>query len=246
MTSKPKARADQLLVQRGLVPSRERARSCIMAGKVFCGQRRVDKAGEQLPLDAALYVRGAEHPFVSRGGIKLQGALDALGLDPADAVAADIGASTGGFTDCLLQRGASRVYAVDVGYGQLHDRLRLDPRVRVMERTNARYLRQDDLGEPVDLVVIDVSFIGLSKILPAAISLLRPGGDILALIKPQFEVGRAAVGKRGVVTDSAARATAIRGVEERAVALGLEVIGHADSVIRGPQGNREHFLWLRK
>jgi 23S rRNA (cytidine1920-2'-O)/16S rRNA (cytidine1409-2'-O)-methyltransferase len=239
-------RADVLLVERGLTPSRERARALVLAGKVFSGQRRVDKAGEQLALDADLSVKGEDHPYVSRGGVKLAGALDAFGLKPDSMVAADFGASTGGFTDCLLLRGARRVYAIDVGYGQLHDRLRRDPRVVVMERTNARHLQPDALPEPMDWVVIDASFIGLGKLLPAADAVLRSGGEIVALIKPQFEVGRAAVGKGGVVRDEQARSEAIAKVIDEARELGLTSLGEADAVIAGPEGNREHFVWLRK
>lgn len=241
-----KARADLLLVQRGLITSRERARALILAGKVFSGARRVEKAGEQLSIDAPLEVRGGDHPYVSRGGVKLEGALDAFDFDPAGLVVADIGASTGGFTDCLLQRGAHKVFAVDVGYGQLHEKLRRDPRVVVMERTNARYLKPEDLSALIDLVVVDVSFIGLDKLLAQITSLLSSRGDILALVKPQFEVERQAVGKGGVVRDYETRAAAIQKVEEFAFALGLEVLGHADAVIKGPKGNQEHFIWMRK
>ncbi|MBN1655365.1 MAG: TlyA family RNA methyltransferase [Deltaproteobacteria bacterium] len=241
-----KARVDLLLVQRGLITSRERARSIILAGKVFSGARRVDKAGEQLSLDAPLEVRGGDHPYVSRGGVKLQGALEAFGYDPKGFVAIDVGASTGGFADCLLQRGARKVYTVDVGYGQLHDKLRRDHRVVVMERTNARYLKPEELPETIDLAVVDVSFIGLEKILGPVASLLRRGGDLLALVKPQFEVSRKAVGKGGVVRDQKERAAAIRRVEELAVGSGLSVLGHSDAVIKGPKGNQEHFIWLRK
>jgi 23S rRNA (cytidine1920-2'-O)/16S rRNA (cytidine1409-2'-O)-methyltransferase len=237
-------RADVLLVSRALAPSRERARALILAGKVFHGDRRVDKAGEQLAADAPLSVKGQEHPYVSRGGVKLAGALDAFGLDPTGIVAADFGASTGGFSDCLLMRGAKRVYAIDVGWGQLHERLRQDPRVVVMERTNARHLAAGVLPEPIDWVVIDASFIGLAKLLPAAKQLLRAGGVVVALIKPQFEVGREAVGKRGVVRDRQARSAAIARAVEEAVTLGFEAIAQADCVIAGPQGNLEHFVWL--
>jgi 23S rRNA (cytidine1920-2'-O)/16S rRNA (cytidine1409-2'-O)-methyltransferase len=241
-----KARVDLLLVERALVPSRERARALILAGKVFSGTRRIDKAGDTLPADAPLEVRGEDHPYVSRGGVKLAGALDAFGLDPAGVVAADFGASTGGFTDCLLSRGATRVYAIDVGYGQLHDKLRRDPRVVVMERKNARHLVQGDLPEAMDLIVIDASFIGLNKLLPAAASLLRDAGEVVALVKPQFEVGRAAVGKGGVVRDPAARADAIARVLTDAQALGFVCVSQADAVITGPEGNQEHFVRLRK
>jgi 23S rRNA (cytidine1920-2'-O)/16S rRNA (cytidine1409-2'-O)-methyltransferase len=240
-----KQRADLLLVELGLAQSRERARALILAGQVFAGDRRVDKAGELLPAGAQLRVRGEDHPFASRGGVKLVGALDAFALDPTGVVAADFGASTGGFTDCLLQRGAARVYAIDVGYGQLHDKLRRDPRVVVMERVDARHLERDALPEPMDWIVIDASFIGLGKLLPAARALLRPAGDLIALIKPQFEVGRSSVGKGGVVRDPAARSGAIARVIEHAATLGFERRGQADSVLAGPDGNLEHFVWLR-
>jgi 23S rRNA (cytidine1920-2'-O)/16S rRNA (cytidine1409-2'-O)-methyltransferase len=239
-------RADLLLVTRALAPSRERARALILAGKVFSGARRIDKAGEQLASDAPLSVKGQEHPYVSRGGVKLAGALEAFALTPVGIVAADFGASTGGFTDCLLMRGAARVYAIDVGYGQLHERLRQDPRVVNMERTNARHLLAGALPELLDWVVIDASFIGLTKLLPAASALLRAGGLVVALIKPQFEVGPEAVGKRGVVRDQAARHSAIVRAVEDAIALGFEAIAQADCVIAGPQGNLEHFVWLTK
>ena len=239
-------RADVLLVERALAPSRERARALILAGKVFSGDRRIDKAGDQVALDAPLSVKGQEHPYVSRGGVKLAGALDAFALTPEGVVAADFGASTGGFTDCLLMRGAQRVYAIDVGWGQLHERMRQDPRVVVMERTNARHLEAGALPEPLDWVVIDASFIGLGKLLPAAHALLRPGGQVVALIKPQFEVGKQAVGKRGVVRDAQVRAEAIERTVREAVGLGFEARGQADCVIAGPQGNLEHFVWLHR
>ena len=240
-----KKRLDVLLVERGLAPSRERARALVLAGVVFSGERRIDKAGDVLDEAAPLEVRGADHPYVSRGGVKLEGALDALGVDPRGLVCADFGASTGGFTDCLLTRGAGRVHAVDVGWGQLHPRLRSDPRVVVRERTNARHLRPEDLGEPVDLVVIDASFIGLGKLLPAARGVLRPGGEIVAMVKPQFEVGRREL-RKGVVRDPAARTAAIDKVEAEARALGLEVLGRCDSTRAGPEGNVEAFLRLRR
>jgi 23S rRNA (cytidine1920-2'-O)/16S rRNA (cytidine1409-2'-O)-methyltransferase len=241
-----KKRADLLLVESGLAGSRERARALILAGKVFAGTRRIDKAGDLLPADSALRVQGADHPYVSRGGVKLAGALQAFGLSPAQCVIADFGASTGGFTDCVLAQGASRVYAIDVGYGQLHERLRRDPRVVVMERTNARHLQTDSLPEAMDWVVIDASFIGLAKLLPAAHALLRLGGEVVALIKPQFEVGRAGVGKGGVVRDEHARAEAIASTIAHAEQLGFARMGQADAVIAGPEGNLEHFVWLRK
>lgn len=247
MVRVPRARADVLLVSRGLCSSRERARALILAGQVFSGDRRVDKAGESLAQDAPLDVRGQDMPFVSRGGVKLQGALSAFGLSPEGVVVADFGASTGGFTDCLLQAGARRVYAIDVGYGQLHLRLRNDPRVVVMERTNARHLQAADIPETVDWVVIDASFIGLEKLLPAAQHILRPGGQIVALVKPQFQVGRQVAQRTaGVVRDPVLRANAIDQVGRAAAELGFNERGRADASIRGPKGNLEAFLWLQK
>lgn len=241
-----KKRADVLLVERELAPSRARASALILAGKVFSQERRIDKAGEQLVTDAPLSVRSPDHGYVSRGGVKLAGALDAFALVPEGVVAGDFGASTGGFTDCLLTRGATRVYAIDVGYGQLHERLRQDPRVIVMERTNARHLVAGALPEPLDWIVIDASFIGLGKLLPAAHALLRPGGQVVALIKPQFEVGKAAIGKRGVVRDEQARSAAIARTLEESAQLGFEKRAQADAVIAGPEGNLEHFVWLHR
>ncbi|MEM9195490.1 MAG: TlyA family RNA methyltransferase [Myxococcota bacterium] len=240
-----KQRVDKLLSERGIAPSRERARALILAGRVFSGERRVEKAGEQLPENAPLEVRGTDLKYVSRGGLKLEGALDAFPIKVSGATVADFGASTGGFTDCVLQRGAEKVYAIDVGYGQLAMKLRNDPRVVVMERTNARHLREDDLEEKVDLIVIDASFIGLEKLLPAARALLRPAGDCVALVKPQFEVGRSNVGKGGVVRDPEVRARAIVDVRTAAEKLGFEVLGETDAPIKGPKGNHEALLWLR-
>ncbi|MCA9580755.1 MAG: TlyA family RNA methyltransferase [Myxococcales bacterium] len=241
-----KIRADLLLVSRGLVPSRERARALIMAGRVFTGDRRIDKPGESLPEETELSLRGDLHPYVSRGGVKLAGALDAFAHDPRGEVFADFGASTGGFTDCLLQRGAERGYAIDVGYGQLHERLRADPRVINMERTNARHLTESSLSEPVDLVVVDASFIGLEKLLPAVYAVLRDGGRVVALVKPQFQVGKGALGKGGVVRDQEKRVQAIDDVAAAAQALGLREIQRTDSSITGPKGNLEAFLYLQK
>lgn len=206
----------------------------------------MEKSGELLDLEAPLEVREPDHPFVSRGGVKLAGALDAFGYDPSDLVAGDFGASTGGFTDCLLQRGASRVFAIDVGYGQLHNRLRQDGRVVVMERTNARHLKKGDLPVSLDLVVIDASFIGLEKLLPAAHALLKEGGDVIALVKPQFQVGQENVGKGGVVRDPALRQLAVAQILSHATELGFELVDRAESVITGPKGNRETFIWLRR
>ena len=239
-------RIDRLLVERGLVASRERARRLVMAGAVLVADRPVTKPGAEVPDDAEVRLRGADSPFVSRGGEKLAGALDAFQLDVRDRVAIDVGASTGGFTDCLLQRAARRVIAVDVGYGQLAWKLRQDPRVVVLERTNARALTPDMLPEQPDLAVVDVSFISLATVLPAVAAVVTPGGAIVALVKPQFEVGRSRVGKGGVVRDDAARADAVAAVRAAAEALGLTVRGEAESVLPGPKGNREVFLWLAR
>lgn len=250
MSAPKKQRVDQLLVERGLATSRERARALVLAGKVYVGERRVEKAGDLLPLDVALALRGEDLRYVSRGGVKLEGALDALGIDPSGLVCADFGASTGGFTDCLLQRGAARVYAIDVGYGQLHEKLARDARVVVLDRTNARHLDAGSLPEPIDLVVIDASFIGMEKLLPAARAVLRAplegraGGRLLAMIKPQFEVGAENL-RKGVVRDPAVREAAITRVTGAARAMGFEVEAVRDSVLPGPDGNLEAFLWAR-
>lgn len=235
-----------MLTERALAPSRAKAQALIMAGCVYSETRRIDKAGEMLPADAPLAVRGQDHSYVSRGGVKLAGALEAFGFSPDGVVAADFGASTGGFTDCLLQRGATRVYAIDVGYGQLHDKLRSDPRVISLERTNARHLTPTSLAELVDLVVIDASFIGLEKLLPAAHHVLKPNGEVIALVKPQFEVGKSNLGSKGVVRNPAIRNDAIERVKTGATELGFDVLATADCVIHGPEGNLEAFLHLRR
>ncbi len=243
--AKVKERLDKLLVRRGLAESREKAQALILAGEVYVDGKRVDKAGTRVPLEAQIEIRAKVLPYVSRGGIKLEHALKEFGLEVRELVCADLGASTGGFTDCLLQHGARKVYAIDVGRGQLHFRLRQDPRVVVMEGVNARYLRPQDLPEPVDLVTIDVSFISLTKILPAAQGLLKPGGFILALIKPQFEVGRGRVGRGGVVRDPALHQEVIEKIKTFAEERGLEVLGVTESPILGPAGNREFFVLMR-
>ena len=237
-------RIDRLLVERGLVPNRELARRLVMAGKVLVDDQPVTKPGTAVADDAALRLRTPASPYASRGGEKLAGALDAFGLDPSGLLALDVGASTGGFTDCLLRRGVCGVIAVDVGYGQLAWRLRQDPRVTVIERTNARHLEPRHLTAPAEIATVDVSFISLAKVLPAVVACLRPGASIVALVKPQFEVGRSRVGKGGVVRDEAARADAVAAVRAAAEALGLTVRGEAESVLAGPKGNREVFLWL--
>ena len=237
-----KERLDRLLVQRGLVDSRELAKRLILAGKVLVNGQLGGKPGQQVPADVDLVVKEPP-PYVGRGGLKLEAALDAFPVEVTGVVAADVGACTGGFTDCLLQRGASRVYAIDVGYGQLDWGLRQDPRVVVMERTNARYL--EALDELVDLVVADVSFISLKLILPAALLWLRPGGQMITLIKPQFEAGRRQVGKGGVVRDPAVHREVLEGVLGWAAAAGLGPQGLIRSPITGPAGNVEFLAWFR-
>jgi len=235
-----------LLLERDLVKSRPRARARIMAGEVFVEGVRVDKAGASTPVDAIIDLRGRDNPFVSRGGLKLEHALVALQIDVADVVALDVGASTGGFTDCLLERGAARVYAVDVGYGQLAWKLRQDPRVINLERTNIRKLARDAIAEPINFVVADCSFISLTKVLPPVLPFLSEEAQLVVLVKPQFEVGRGMVGKGGVVRDAALRLSAIESVGEFCRQLGLEVVGGVDSNTPGPKGNVEHLLWLRR
>ena len=240
-----KERVDVLLVERGLAESRTKAQALVLAGQVLVGEQRVDKPGTLVPVEAELRLKGEVLPYVSRGGLKLKGALDHFGLTPRvrGARAADIGASTGGFTDCLLQEGALYVHAIDVGYGQLHEKLRTDPRVRSRERVNARYLSAEALPEPVDVMVVDVSFISLKQVLPAMVPFLKPGGFLLALVKPQFEVGKEKVGKGGVVRDAEARQEAIASVTEAATTLGLVPRGVMDSTVPGPAGNVEALLW---
>ena len=240
-----KERADRLLVDRGLVSSRERARALIMAGEVVIGDHKVDKPGQLV--DVSLEIRIKEDiPFVSRGGLKLQKALDHFAIDVTGLVAIDVGASTGGFTDCLLQRGAARVFAVDVGYGQLAWKLRQDDRVISLEKTNIRYLEPEQLTELPDIAVIDASFISLDKVLPNTVRLVKPRGSVVALIKPQFEVGRGEVGKGGVVRDPEKHTAVIESVCALAESMHLEVLGVTESPITGPKGNREFLLFLRK
>jgi len=241
-----KRRLDTLLAERGLFETRSRAAAAVLAGEVRLGGEgaRADKPGQLVADDVDVAV--AEAPaFVSRGGIKLANALDAFGLDPAGRRALDVGASTGGFTDCLLQRGAEAVIALDVAYGELHWKLRQDPRVTVVERTNARSILAGDLPWAPDLVVVDVSFISLSKVLPAVLDAAAPGFDCLALVKPQFEVGRALVGKGGVVRSPDDRRAALAAVGDFARGeLGLSLLGFASSGLPGPAGNRESFAWI--
>jgi len=241
-----RVRADKLLVERGLVSSRERARRLIMAGEVWADRQRVHRPDAPLVEESELEIRGADIPFVSRGGLKLDGALANWNIDVRGLVGADIGASTGGFTDCLLQRGARRVFAIDVGYGQLAWKLRHDPRVELFERTNIRRFDPTRLAEPADLVVIDVSFISLRLVLPVALELLRPEAIMLPLVKPQFEVGKEEVGKGGVVRDPTQQRLAVDAVRGCGVALGLTFRGEYPSPIRGPKGNQEFFLYFTR
>jgi len=235
---------DTLLLLRGLAPTREKARAIIAAGLVLVNGRMADKAGVLFAEEISIEVRGTETPYVSRGGLKLAAGLDAFAIDPAGLVCADIGASTGGFTDCLLQRGAARVYAVDVGYGQLAWKLRQDPRVVVMERTNARNLTAGDIPEPLDLAVIDASFISLRLLLPPLLVFFPGPARIIALIKPQFEVGRGEVGKGGVVRDALLHQEVIEKIRGTANALGLRTVGLCPSPVLGAKGNREFLLHL--
>jgi 23S rRNA (cytidine1920-2'-O)/16S rRNA (cytidine1409-2'-O)-methyltransferase len=241
-----KERLDVLLVEQGLAPTRARAQALILAGQVVVDDQRVDKPGTRVSAEAALRLKGEPMPYVSRGGLKLEAALRHFQLDVRGAVCADVGASTGGFTDCLLQAGAAKVFALDVGKGQLHQRLREDARVVSREGVNARFLSGAHLPEPVGVLVVDVSFISLTQVLPAAVPFLAPGGVLVALVKPQFEAGREQVGKGGVVRDEAVRAEAVTRVRRAAESLGLLPLGALDSPVHGPAGNREVLLVARK
>ena len=238
-----KFRLDQLLVERGLADSRARAQALVMAGLVYSDTKRLDKAGQRLTADIDIIVKGRDHPWVSRGGVKLAHGLDHFGIDPEGLVCLDVGASTGGFTDVLLARRAARVFAVDVGRGQLDWRLRNDGRVVVLEGTNVRDLSPERVPEPIDLIVCDVAFIGLRTALPAAMALAVPGGRLIALIKPQFEVGKGRVGKKGVVRDPALHAEVCEGIRAWLDArTGWGVLGLAESPITGPEGNKEFLI----
>ena len=243
---KDKARLDRLLVDRGLAEDLSRAQALIMAGAVFTGERRLDKAGVMIALESPLEVRGRAHPWVSRGGVKLAHGLDHFDLDPCGVVALDVGASTGGFTDVLLTRGAARVYAVDVGCAQLAWKLRQDPRVVVLEGVNARHLDSQRIPEPVGLVVCDASFIGLATVLPAALALAAPEAHLIALIKPQFEAARGDVGDGGIVRDEAVRRAVCERVRGWLEGLpGWAVLGVTESPITGSQGNVEYLIAAR-
>ena len=246
MSKPPKMRIDQMLVERGLAESRTRAQALILAGKVFSGETKVAKAGQTYLADAPLEVRGRDHPWVSRGGIKLAHALDAFGLDPAGATAMDVGSSTGGFTDVLLSRGAVHVFAVDSGTNQLAWKLRQDPRVTVLEQTSARILTGAQIDRPCGWVVCDASFISLAKVLEVPLNLAAPRCDLVALIKPQFEVGRGEVGKGGVVRDPLLHARVCTEVQGWLEAQGWQVQGLTESPIKGPEGNVEFLIWAAR
>ena len=246
MTRREKIRLDALLVERGLAPTRSVAVGCILAGRVFSGERKLDKPGTALAPDAPLSLRELPR-YVSRGGIKLEGALAALGVVVAGKTWVDVGASTGGFTDCLLQHGAARIYAVDVGRGQLAEKLRQDPRVINRENENARHLTREAFPEPIDGAVVDASFIGLGKLLPALAAVLPPGGWLLAMIKPQFEAGRElSRTHRGVIKDPLLRARIIDDVRAEVAQAGFRLLGCCDSSLPGPKGNLEHFVFAER
>jgi len=241
-----KERLDKLLVEKGVVQSRERARALIMAGKVAVEGNRIDKPGTQINADAQLQIQEGDSSYVSRGGEKMEGALKVFGIDPKGMVVMDVGASTGGFTDCILQKGAKKVYAVDVGYGQLAWRLQKDPRVVNLERRNIRYLQREEVQEEIDLILIDTSFISIEKFLPHLLGFLKKEGAILSLVKPQFEVERGEVGKGGVVRDKALHEKVIERVSIFSRGLGLKVLGITESPLLGPKGNKEFFIYLKK
>ena len=243
-----KVRIDRLLVERKLTPSRERAQALILAGRVLVNGQKVEKAGAGVDSEAEIRLLGADLKYVSRGGLKLEAALGNWNVDVTGKVCMDVGASTGGFTDCLLQHEAARVFAVDTGYGQIDLRLRQDPRVRLLEKTNARYLKPQDIGEEVDVVVVDVSFISATLVLPAVIASTFPrpartGKQIIVLVKPQFEVGRERVGKGGIVRDQAAQAEAVEKVRATLLELGCGRTEMMESPILGAEGNREFLLY---
>ena len=241
-----KERFDKLLVEKGIVQSRERARALIMAGKAFVEGKRIDKPGTMIHADARLQLQGEDSLYVSRGGEKMEGALKAFGIDPKGMIVMDIGASTGGFTDCMLQKGAQKVYAVDVGYGQLAWKLQKDPRVVNLERRNVRYLKREEVQEETDLILIDTSFISIEKFLPHLLGFLKKGGSLLCLIKPQFEVGKGEVGKGGVVRNKALHEKVIDRISRFSQRLGLKVLGITESPLLGPKGNKEFFIYLKK
>jgi 23S rRNA (cytidine1920-2'-O)/16S rRNA (cytidine1409-2'-O)-methyltransferase len=239
-------RVDKLLADRGLAPSRERAQALILAGLVYTGTQRIQKPSESYPPDIPLEVRGEDHPYVSRGGVKLAGALDHFKLEVKDKICLDVGASTGGFTDCLLQRGAKKVYALDVGYGQLAWKLRQDPRVIVWERKNVKDLGSSEIPDSLELVVADVSFISLTQVVPVLMKILPPPFDLLALLKPQFEAGKGQVPKGGVIREESLRQRVVEEFIKKALSWGGELQGPVPSVLKGAEGNQEFFFLIRK
>ncbi len=241
-----KERLDLLLVEKGIIISREKAKACIMEGKVYVDGQKVDKAGEKVSSSANIEYRGEKLKYVSRGGLKLEKAMKTYNISLENKVCMDIGASTGGFTDCMLQNGASKVFSVDVGYGQFAWKLRTDERVVCMERTNIRYVTLEDIGEPLDFASIDVSFISLKKIMPATINLLKDDGKVVALIKPQFEAGREKVGKKGVVREISTHKEVVHDIIDFLVQQNLNVLGVSFSPIKGPEGNREYLVYFTK
>ena len=241
-----KERLDILLVEKGIITSRERAKACIMEGRVYVDGQKVDKAGEKVSENANIEYRGDTLKYVSRGGLKLEKAMKTYNISLEDKVCMDIGASTGGFTDCMLQNKASKVFSVDVGYGQFAWKLRTDERVVCMERTNIRYVTLEDIGEPLDFASIDVSFISLKKIMPATLNLLKDDGEVVALIKPQFEAGREKVGKKGVVREISTHKEVVFGIIDFLLQQDLNVLGVGYSPIKGPEGNREYLVYFSK
>ena len=241
-----KERLDILLVEKGIITSRERAKACIMEGRVYVDGQKVDKAGEKVSENANIEYRGDTLKYVSRGGLKLEKAMKTYNISLENKVCMDIGASTGGFTDCMLQNKASKVFSVDVGYGQFAWKLRTDERVVCMERTNIRYVTLEDIGEPLDFASIDVSFISLKKIMPATLNLLKDDGEVVALIKPQFEAGREKVGKKGVVREISTHKEVVFGIIDFLLQQDLNVLGVGYSPIKGPEGNREYLVYFSK
>lgn len=245
MSSK-KERLDILLVEKGICNSRERAKTNIMAGLVFVDGHRVDKAGEKVNRDAEIIFKGEELKYVSRGGLKLEKAMNEFNISLDNKVCMDIGASTGGFTDCMLQNGATKVFSVDVGYGQFAWKLRVDERVVCMERTNIRYVTPEDIGDKLDFASIDVSFISLRTIMPAVKNLLKDNGEVVALIKPQFEAGRDKVGKKGVVREKSVHKEVVSNIANYLIENEFNIVGMSFSPIKGPEGNREYLVYFSK
>jgi 23S rRNA (cytidine1920-2'-O)/16S rRNA (cytidine1409-2'-O)-methyltransferase len=244
--SETKERLDVLLVKKGIFESREKARASIMAGEIFIDDVRFDKCGEKVKEDVNIVFKGEKMPYVSRGGYKLEKAMKTFNIKLKDKVCFDIGASTGGFTDCMLQNGAEKVFAIDVGYGQFAWKLRTNPKVVCMERTNVRYVKPEDIGETGDFASIDVSFISLKKVTPAVLNLLSSEGEVIALIKPQFEAGREKVGKKGVVRDPKVHIEVIEGIVDFLIENKLNIIGIDYSPIKGPEGNIEYLIYFNK